>query len=143
MDVSPESPAPSIPPLQTVALLQASLSDAGIASVVGGSGLLASLGLIDEIHDWDLVDAGDHSIDVLVGFALEAASAPGSTSGGGVVAVPARAGHSWRGLRMARPQEWIVAYRLIGRAERADALARHLHPDQWSPRQDSNLRHPL
>ncbi|EXF26290.1 hypothetical protein BG28_00385 [Nesterenkonia sp. AN1] len=76
-----------------MARLQAALSDAGI-------------------------EAGDHSIDVLTGFALE--------SNGGVVTIPARPGHAWRGLKMARPEEWLLAYRLMGRAERAEALQRHL-----------------
>ncbi|GAA1166786.1 hypothetical protein [Nesterenkonia sandarakina] len=165
MDVFAASAAPSIPPLQTVTRLQSALSEAGIESVVGGSWLLASLGLIQTVQDWDLVidseagvqggrwvdpvpaveqvlaamglrhlrrersgifrtsaalqvDAGDHSIDVLVGFALE--------SQGRVVSIPARPGHMWQGLRMARPEEWLAAYRLMGRAERAEALQRHL-----------------
>lgn len=167
MDVFAASAAPSIPPLQTVTRLQSALSEAGIESVVGGSGLLASLGLIQTVQDWDLVidseagveveggrrvspvpaveqvlavmglphqrrqrsgifrtsaalqvEAGDHSIDVLVGFALE--------SQGRVVSIPARPGPMWQGLRMARPEEWLVAYRLMGRAERAAALQRHL-----------------
>lgn len=159
----------SIPPLQTVTGLQAALGDAGIESVIGGSGLLASLGLIHTVQDWDLVidgdadadadtddgrrvdpvpaveqvldamglphrrrersgifhttaaiqvEAGDHSIDVLIGFALE--------SSGRVVRIPARSGHVWKGLTMARPEEWLLAYRLMGRAERAEALQRHL-----------------
>ncbi|MBO0594293.1 hypothetical protein I2485_03645 [Nesterenkonia sp. E16_7] len=171
----------SIPPLQTVTRLQAALSEAGIESVIGGSGLLASLGLIDTVQDWDLVidvdadadtdadtdadasadadtedgrrvdpvpaveqvldalglphqprersgifhttaaiqaEAGDHSIDVLIGFALQ--------SSGRVVRIPARPGHAWRGLRMARPEDWLLAYRLMGRAERAEPLRRHL-----------------
>lgn len=167
MDVSSAGADPSIPPLQTVIRLQAALSDAGIESVVGGSGLLASLGLIQTVQDWDLVidaevemddgrrvdpvpaveqvlhamdlphrrrgrsgvfhtaaaiqvDAGDHSIDVLVGFALEAKDR--------VLSIPARPGHLWRGLQMARPEEWCQAYRLMGRAERAEALQRHLAP---------------
>ena len=167
MDAAAEPADPGIPSLHTVTLLQASLSDAGIDSVVGGSGLLASLGLIEEVHDWDLVvdapiagegsaaardrvvqrveevldasglphrrrersgifhtaaallvDAGDHSIDVLVGFALESRDR--------VVSIPARPGHLWRGLQMARPEEWSQAYRLMGRAERAESLQRHL-----------------
>lgn len=74
------------------------------------------------------VDAGDHSIDVLVGFALESAWEPGSPSDSGVVVIPARPGRTWLGLQMARPQEWILAYRLMGRTERAEALRRRLNP---------------
>ncbi len=140
------------PPLETVRALQAALAEAGVPSVVGGSGLLAALELVDEARDWDLVlpagsvetaeqvlaalgleatraadahplyateamfavDAGDHTIDVLVGFALR--------TPGGVVAIPARAGGTWRGLVMARADDWVVAYRAMGRDARAELL---------------------
>jgi hypothetical protein len=143
---------PRTPPLETVRALQQALAAEGVVSVVGGSGLLVSFGLADEARDWDLVlppgstagvervlaaiglearrapgghpqfatealftiDAGDHSIDVLVGFAIRTDE--------GVVAVPARAGGSWRGLVMARPDDWVVAYRAMGRDARAQLL---------------------
>ena len=169
--MEPEQSSRVLPPLEPVRQLQAALGRAGIESVVGGSGLLASLGLVDVVHDWDLVidadpeavqrvlgdmglphsrkpregifhssaallvDAQDHSIDVLIGFALE--------SGDGIVHIPASPGAVWQGLQMARVQEWILAYRLLGRPERAQLLQRCLESCAWSPRQDSNLRHPL
>ncbi len=140
------------PPLDIVRALQQAFAVEGVVSVVGGSGLLASLGLADEAHDWDLVlpvgsapvaeqvlaqlgleaqrapgghpqfatealftiDAGDHSIDVLVGFAVR--------TDAGVVSVPARAGASWRGLVMARADDWVAAYRAMGRDARASLL---------------------
>ncbi|MBX9470756.1 hypothetical protein [Microcella sp.] len=143
---------PRTPPFETVRALQQALAVEGVLSVVGGSGLLVSLGLTDEAHDWDLVlppgtveavervlaakglgaqrapgghprfatealftvDAGDHSIDVLVGFAIR--------TDDGVVTVPARAGASWRGLVMARADDWAVAYRAMGRDARAQLL---------------------
>jgi hypothetical protein len=40
------------PPLETVRALQAALAEAGVPSVVGGSGLLAALELVDEARDW-------------------------------------------------------------------------------------------
>jgi len=148
--MEPEQSSLVLPPLEPVRQLQEALGRSGIESVVGGSGLLASLGLVDVVHDWDLVidadpeavqrvlddmglrhsrkpregifhsraallvDAPDHSIDVLIGFALEA--------GDEVVRIPARPGAVWQGLQMARAQEWILAYRLLGRPERAQLL---------------------
>ncbi|ROR71923.1 DMT family transporter [Bogoriella caseilytica] len=139
-----------IPPLPEVRQLQRRLASAGVSSVVGGSALLASLGLIDRVRDWDLVTDGDpelvaqvvgqlgfpvqrrgpsgvfrtalcltvaardHEIDVLVGFQLAGPA--------GVVPIPAYPGARWQGLTMARPQEWELAYRLMGRPERATVL---------------------
>lgn len=141
----------TVPPTGTVRLLQESLFTAGIPSVIGGSGLLVSRGLLEKANDWDLVtdaepadvrqvldqlgltyisaetsgifrtealfrvSAEDHEIDVLVKFALDSAD--------GVVAIPARAGRMWRGLRMARPEEWQLAYHLLGRDQRAALLS--------------------
>ena len=140
------------PPFETVRALQQAFAAEGVTAVVGGSGLLVSLGLVEQARDWDLVlppgtapvaervlvamglavhragdehplfateaffavDAGDHSIDVLVGFAIR--------TGAGVVSVPARAGASWRGLVMARRDDWAVAYRAMGRDAQAELL---------------------
>lgn len=138
------------PPLTLVSHVQRVLSRRSIPSAVGGSGLLASLGLIGTVNDWDLVadaqpaaveaaldelslrysraeqsgvfrtqalftiDAGDHQIDVLVRFALQGPN--------GVIDIPARLGHWWRGLQMAEPEDWYLAYRLMGRQARAELL---------------------
>ena len=137
--------------MDLVARLQAALRDAGIGSVVGGSGLLASLGLVDTVNDWDLVtdgdeaavaevlralglpaapDAGDpggfatralhrlerdgEQVDLLVGFAIRTPDA--------VVRIPAAPGGTWRGLTMARPEDWRVAYSAMGRSDKAALL---------------------
>ena len=149
----PVTGTPSTPPLDAVKKVQAALIAAGIPSVVGGSGLLVSLGLIGRAHDWDLVtdgepeevrrvieglgfayrtkgpmgayrsaavftiDADDHEIDVLVQFCL--------ATEGRTVSIPARRGHTWNGMIMARPQEWATAYRLMGRTQRAELLHNH------------------
>lgn len=146
-------PMTRTPPLDAVLAVQAALDAAGIDSVVGGSALLASLGLpVEAVHDWDVavdadpdavadalgslrlpimragdadselyaseelfvLDAGDHTVDVIVRFRVRAA--------GGVIDIPARPGAVWRGLRMARPEDWAIAYRAMGNAERAAAL---------------------
>ncbi|MER3394756.1 MAG: hypothetical protein RIA38_07310, partial [Microcella pacifica] len=66
------------PPLETVRALQAALAEAGAPSVVGGSGLLASLGLVDEARDWDLVlpaGSAETAEQVLAALGLEATRA--------------------------------------------------------------------
>jgi hypothetical protein len=143
--------------MDLVRRLQSALADAGIGSVLGGSGLLASLGLVDTVNDWDLVtdadesevaavlrsldlpadpDAGRHAeesaryatravhrlerngeqVDLLVGFVIRTDS--------GLVPVPATPGGMWRGLTMARAEDWRVAYRAMGRTEKAAMLDR-------------------
>ena len=145
--------------MDLVRRLQEALRDAGIGSVVGGSGLLASLGLVDTVNDWDLVTDADESaiagvlrtlglpsepedgdseryatralhrlerngeqVDLLVGFAIRTAD--------GIVRIPAAAGGSWSGLTMARPEDWRVAYRAMGRTERAALLDGCPRPDR-------------
>lgn len=62
-----------------------------------------------------VVDGGDHSVDLLVGFALQAED-------GGVERVPARVTGTWNGLPLADPAVWARAYELLGRPAKAAAL---------------------
>jgi hypothetical protein len=134
------------PPLETVRALQAALAEASVTSVVGGSGLLAALKLVEEARDWDLVlppGSGETAERVLAALGLEATRAPAghplyateamlAVDAGdhtiavrtpeGVVAIPARPGGDWRGLVMARADDWAVAYRAMGRDARAELL---------------------
>lgn len=138
------------PRIDHVLRLQQSLIATGFDAVIGGSGLLVSLGLSETAKDWDVVvdadptdvravltqlgfafvrhepagihrtaalfrvDAADHEIDVMVRFAL--------ADGDATVPIPARSGAVWRGLVMADPRDWAIAYRLMGRSSKADAL---------------------
>jgi len=140
------------PPVGTALRIVAALQERGLPVAVGGSALLASLGLVDRVRDWDItcegdadevaaalgalglawsapasagrpfatrarfvVDAGDHELDVLVGFA--------AWDGDTLVPFPVRRTGEWLGLPIADPQVWAQAYRLIGRPERAALLA--------------------
>ena len=47
-------PALELPPLEPLRLVTSRLDAAGIEWAVGGSGLLAALGLVDRVNDWDL-----------------------------------------------------------------------------------------
>lgn len=60
------------------------------------------------------VDGGDHTIDVIVRFRLRGED--------GLITVPVRAGSHWRGLPVARADDWAAAYRAMGRPDRARAL---------------------
>lgn len=65
-----------------------------------------------------VVDGGDHSVDLLVGFALRSAD--------GEVPLPTRVTGWWNGLPLADPAVWERAYVLLGRPEKAAALRRWL-----------------
>lgn len=152
-----------IPPLEPVRSIVAAFGAKGVTVAVGGSAVLAALGLVDTVRDWDItvegdpdavgrildslgltvadrtehvppfaterrlvVDAGDHEIDVLVRFAL--------LDGPLNWRVPVRVFSTWRGLPIAHPADWERAYRLMGRADRADALAQHPDASDWMGR---------
>ena len=153
------------PPLRVVQAVHRDLAARGQV-VLGGSGLLYALGLVDSVGDWDLVtdvpseqvagvladrslvaqrlggdlpgfataalfrvDAGDHQIDVLVDFAIRVA--------GRVTAIPARPWRTWQGMTLARPEDWALAYELMGREEKAallrDWLLAHPGPASSGP----------
>src|SRR5690625_3297029 len=142
------------PPVDTVRQLQGSLAQAGIPSVVGGSGLLAALELVNQVADWDLVtDAEPHQVEQVLralGFPWRRVEPTGVFRSGalftvaavdheidvlvqfavasstGVVRIPARAGPTWRGLTVAHPEDWETAYRLMHRPQRAELLRRYL-----------------
>lgn len=146
------------PPTTAVSRVLSALSARGVEAAIGGSGLLAALGLVDRVRDWDVttdasedlvraalddtglpylsaavrdgiyatreryvVTAADHEVDVIVGFAVH-----GSTTEDAVVPFPTTITGHWRGLPLADPAVWAVAYRLIGRADRAAVLERWL-----------------
>jgi hypothetical protein len=125
------------------------LERAGIVVALGGSGLLAALGLTDAVRDWDLTtDAG---LDpVLAALAGEPVEHQGSDelhadqklmlAGGtievilgfafhterGVVRIPTVVTGRWRGLPLGSLEAWAVAYHLLGRPEKSATLWRAL-----------------
>ena len=77
------------------AVVEALQGRAAVAAV-GGSGLLAALGLVERVRDWDVTtDAPTRTVE----------EALRST-----------------GLPIADPAVWLRAYRLLGRHDRADLL---------------------
>jgi hypothetical protein len=126
-----------LPPLPPLRDITARLDTEGIAWAVGASGLLASLGLVDQVNDWDVqVEADPEKLQWLfagvahtfhghggchadwkLAFAAErteliprfAFYAPA-----GVVNLPLRVSGHWRGLPIASPEAWACAYWLMG-----------------------------
>ena len=136
--------------VDTIRTLQGELQAAGVPTVLGGSALLASLGLTDQVRDWDLVTDAEPSVvqraleglghrysrlaptgvfrsAAAFAFDVEGASIDlivqfAIAGPAGLVRIPAGAGATWQGLTMARPQDWAAAYALMGRPEKAAAL---------------------
>lgn len=133
-------------PVQTVA---SALARRGLRALLGGSGLLLSLGLVSEVRDWDLMTeapldkvtaaleglqwrpdkAGDPPFATEYRLAISAGDRAVDLFGrfairtaGGVCRLPAIAAHTWQGVEVCAPEVWVAAYALMGRNEKADLL---------------------
>ena len=137
------------PPLEPLLELVARLEAEGIRCALGGSGLLAALGLTETVHDWDLtVDA---SLEQLVPFAggwpFETAGSSGVHADAklmfpahsieiiarfafhgprGVIRIPTVVTGRWRGVPLGSPEAWLSAYHLLERPAKRDLLLGHL-----------------
>lgn len=119
------------------------LAAAGVPAVLGGSGLLAALGLVDHVRDWDITAEGD--VDAIAAlFADKPGRVLAGNSGihadhkvmlpdddlevivnfafnveGPVLRIPTLARGAWNGVALASPEAWAVAYALMGAYEGA------------------------
>jgi len=154
-DKVPASPVVT-PPLSAVVAVLDALQARGAVAAVGGSGLLAALGLIGRVRDWDVTtDATTQAVQAALsatglpvvvasagqgGYATRARFAVRGVGHdvdvlvgfalrdhGHVVALPTRVTRIWRGLPIADPEVWLQAYRLLGRQDRAALLQRWHH----------------
>ncbi len=114
-----------------------SLESAGVVCALGGSGLLASLDLVNVVNDWDLscdVDPAvvhpklarrapvlygnsgchaDHKL-TMAAERVEVICRFAFAVPGGVVRIPTHVTRRWRGVPMGSPEGWAVAYALMG-----------------------------
>jgi hypothetical protein len=141
--------AMSHPPLAPLGDVVARLRAAGIDVALGGSGLLAALGLETTVRDWDLTtDAAQDDVaatlaslsPVLVGSSgihadskvmlpaldLEVICRFAFVAGEGVIRIPTIATGTWNGVPLGSPEAWAVAYTLLGREPKAERLFRLL-----------------
>ena len=134
-----EAAAPNLvlPPMAPLRRITDRLDAAGIEWGVGASGLLASLGLVDRVNDWDIQVEAEPD-QVRAAFAGEPYAFHGH--GGchadwklafeearteviprfaffapaGIVRVRLSVSRHWRGLPIASPEGWACAYWLMG-----------------------------
>jgi len=144
------------PPVESLQKVFARLSAAGVPCALGASGLLASLGLVDEVRDWDITAEGDvgaiaalfadlpHELAgssgihadqkvMLSGESAEVIVNFAFAVEGPVIRIPTLAAGTWNGVTTASPECWAVAYWLMGeyegvprRRERAEMLFAYL-----------------
>jgi len=135
----------SFPNLDSLRNVTGTLERAGITSALGGSGLLASLGFAGKVRDWDLTtdepldrvraalsgfehqhvgNNGDHADDklVLFGGEVEVIVRFALRSNAGIVRLATIVTERWNGVSVGSPEVWAVAYRMMGRTEKASLL---------------------
>ncbi len=141
--------AKSSPPLELLEEYVDRLERAGLTVALGGSGLLATLGLADTVHDWDLTcdDPYERVVEVLAGESFVAQDSDGLHADrkltladgvvelilgfafkiqGGVVRIPTIVSARVEGIPLASPEGWAIAYHLLGRTGKSDVLFSHL-----------------
>jgi hypothetical protein len=132
------------------------LEAAGLPCALGGSGLLAALGLATEAHDWDLTtDAPlERLLPIARGLTHRTAGASGNHADaklmfpdlaieiiarfafrvpGGVVRIPTVVTGHWRGVPLGSLEAWAVAYDLLDRPAKRDRLLSHLRARGHDP----------
>lgn len=132
-----------------VQLITARLEAGGVAYASGGSGLLYSLGLVEQVRDWDVttdapleavaaalqgipwstVPSGDYPFASSYRLSIHDESLPVDVIGrfaihseSGLCRLPAHSSFIWENIRMGSPEIWAVAYALMNRTEKAQLL---------------------
>jgi len=135
------------------------LDRAGVDYVVGGSGMLLGLGLVDDVRDWDLMtDAPEAEVQAaLAGMKWTKDSGTSELYGSScklriegtepeveiIIGFAVRANADFcrmpalmdgirDGLRVASPEVWMAAYELMGRHEKSALLERYLHESRMA-----------
>jgi hypothetical protein len=137
------------PPFPALREVVATLESAGIECALGGSGLLASLGLETVVRDWDLTTDqplevvraaltryapehmgpnGVHADDklMILEHSIECIVRFAFHSEGRVVRIPTLVRARWSGVPIGSAEAWAVAYALMGREEKSRRLFDHL-----------------
>ena len=121
------------PPIESLQRVFQRLTAAGVTCALGGSGLLASLGLVDRVRDWDITAEGDVAVIAALFADLPCELAgnsgihadhkvmlPGESAEvivnfafaveGPVIRIPTLVAGTWNGVATASPECWAAAY---------------------------------
>lgn len=142
-----DEPEVSMPPREPLREVTARLDAAGIEWAIGGSGLLAALGLVGRVNDWDVqVESDPEPLKFLFAtlphefhghggchadwkLAFEAQRTEliprfAFFAPAGVVRIRLHVTRHWQGLPIASPEGWAVAYWLMGRHDEPEQRVR-------------------
>lgn len=141
------------PDLSPALVVASALAKGQIPFALGGSGLLYSLGLVEQVRDWDFTtDAplpdvaqalrdlqwhpsvhGDPPFASAYRLSVVTAGPPVDLMGrfaietdAGICQIPTVPAFAWNGLPMGSPEVWAVAYRLMRRHQKADLLSAYV-----------------
>lgn len=148
MTVAPSDPARAYapdgdiehPPLAPLLEILARLEARSLPHALGASGLLAALGLVSVVNDWDITVAAPVAtlVEVCSGLQFEYSGNSGCHADhklafererveliagfaffvpSGVVRIPTVITGTWQGIPVGSPTAWAVAYALMGEAE--------------------------
>ena len=157
-------PGLATPPLEPLLEIVARLEGEGIRCALGGSGLLAALGLGTVVRDWDLTaeaplerllpvarrlphetagSSGVHADAKLLfpGLAIEIIARFAFHGPRGVIRIPTVVGGRWHGVPLGSPEAWAVAYHLLERPAKRDLLLGHLREHGHDPEVVACLLH--
>lgn len=142
-----DEPEVSLPPREPLRMVTERLDAAGIEWAVGGSGLLAALGLVERVNDWDVqVECEPEALKFLFRTLPHEFHGHGGCHAdwklafeaqrteviprfaffvpAGVVRVQMHVTRHWQGLPIASPEGWAVAYWLMGRYDEPEHRVR-------------------
>lgn len=125
----------------------------GISYALGGSGLLLSLNLLEEVNDWDVTTdcpleqlvrslqplrvelktsgdypfASDYRVQVITyGKPVEIIGGFKLHAENGIVKLPTVPAQKWNGIHLGSPEVWAAAYALMKRPAKAEKLLQYL-----------------
>ncbi|MCC6278818.1 MAG: hypothetical protein IT289_12975 [Oligoflexia bacterium] len=145
--------SPSIPSLEALTTLSVKLSQLTIKHSLGGTGLLYALGLLKDVHDWDIqVDAAFEDLkDLLTDYKwtrldqterfaskfLVQLNVDGTIIDligefairdlkGAIHKIQNIVSGYWKGVPLGSPEQWHKAYQLMNRPDRVQILDKFL-----------------
>ena len=140
------------PPFSALKEISDRLKKGNIKHALGGSGMMAFLGLVDTVQDWDITTDADLEVIKPLIEGLDYEIKPPSDQfaskflcrikidgasidliGGfkikttdGFFSLPTLVTDEWEGVPVGSPSAWAKAYQLMGRSEKSDLLLQYI-----------------